>query len=150
MSHEIPNIHLKLSKCNECSKVYLSINIKLTPHPTVEECSIVNCQRCHSMWYVCTRHNNRFSYANKSKMMKHFNTLHLPVKTSILPITQVKIEDSEDSKDYAKCYSLDDNHGFKSYKNFGDTSDFSVSSPMNSHLNDTDVDTLQDRYRSQY
>ena len=99
MSHEIPNIHPKLSKCNQCSKVCSSINIKLTPHPTVKECSIVNCQRCHSMWYVCIRHNNRFSYANKSKMMKHFNTLHLPVKTNSLPKTQVKIEDSEDSED---------------------------------------------------
>ena len=133
MSHEIPNTHPKLSKCNECSKVYLSINIKLIPHPTVTECSIVNCQRYHSMWYDCTRHNNQFSYANKSKMKKHFNTLRLPVKTSILPITQVKIEDSEDSKDYAKCYSSDDDHGLKSYKNFEDTSDFSVSLPMNSH-----------------
>ena len=54
-------------------------------------------------------------------MMKHFNTLHLPVKTNSLPITQVKLEDSEDSEDYAKCYSSDDDHGFKSYKNLDDT-----------------------------
>ena len=150
MSNQIPNIHPKLSKCNECFKVCSSINIKLTPHPTVKECSIVNCHRCHSMWYVCIKHNNRFSYANKSKMMKHFNTLHHPGNNNTLSITQVKIEDTNGNEDITKCDSSDDNGGLNDYNNSVDASDFSVSSPVNCHMNDTDVDILQNRDRSQY
>ena len=76
MSNDSKTIHPKLSKCKTCFKTFSWINIKLTPHPTINQCTIVSCQRCHSLWYICTQHNNRFSYTNWSKMIQYFNNLH--------------------------------------------------------------------------
>ena len=76
MSTTTFNIHPKLSKCNICSKECYIVDINVTKHDSLNGCDVIKCNKCHSVWYICAVHNNRFSMSNKSKMVKHFTTLH--------------------------------------------------------------------------
>ena len=76
MSTAAYNIHPKLLKCKICSKDSSIIDINVTKHEELNGCDIIKCNKCHSVWYICKIHNNRFNISNKSKMVKHFSLLH--------------------------------------------------------------------------
>ncbi len=110
MSDQLITLHPKLSKCNTYSKTSTSINIKTKKHPTVNDCHIVNCQQCHSIWYVCTQHTNRFSSSNRSKMIQHFKTLHPKVQTN----------SSHQHDAHINYYSSDDNNSLQLFSKCSD------------------------------
>ena len=96
MSTTTFNIHPKLSKCNICSKECYIVDINVTKHDSLNGCDVIKCNKCHSVWYICAVHNNRFSMSNKSKMVKHFTTLHsqpaLKATTSLYgPVTSTNL-----------------------------------------------------------
>ena len=71
------NIHKKMTKCHICSTKSWVINVNETKHENLNGCNIVQCKKCHSVWYFCSLHNYTFSMSNQSKMVKHFTLLHI-------------------------------------------------------------------------
>ena len=139
MSNDTKTIHPKLSKCNKCFKTFSTINIKLTPHPTIEQCTIVSCQRCHSLWYVCTHHNNRFSYSNRSKMIQHFNNLHPPSRIETLSLAQPKRQDREGQQEHVD-FSLSAGHNSTMmFDNCDNSYDSSLHSSPNDDLINSNI-----------
>ena len=94
MSTVAYNIHPKLIKCKICSKESSVTDINVTKHEELNGCDIIKCNKCHSVWYICKIHNNRFSISNKSKMVKHFTLLHsqpeIKKKQSIMFTKRIK------------------------------------------------------------
>ena len=55
VTQQIKKMQLKI--CSKCGQS----NVELTINMTWQDCSVLNCVKCENRWYVCFKHNKRFS-----------------------------------------------------------------------------------------
>ena len=125
------HIHPKLSQCKVCSKQSSVIDITVTKHQEIDGCEVVKCNNCHSFWYVCLKHNNRFSMSNKSKMVKHFSVFHKQADykdISFIPTNQTNTE--------SEIANIDDESSSNdvNFMSYNDTDHTPVPSPQQSPI----------------
>ena len=132
------HIHPKLSQCKVCSKQTSIIDITVTKHQDIDGCEVVKCNNCHSFWYVCLKHNNRFSMSNKSKMVKHFSVFHKQADykdISFIPTNQTNTE--------SEIANIDDESSSNdvNFMSYNDTDHTPVPSPPQSPIINSKMQT---------
>ena len=63
---------MQLKICSKCGKS----DVELTMNTTWQDCSVLNCVKCGNRWYVCFKHNKRFSLKSFTRMNNHFRMYH--------------------------------------------------------------------------
>ena len=63
---------MQLKICSKCGKS----DVESTMNTTWQDCSVLNCVKCGNRWYVCFKHNKRFSVKSFTRMNNHFRLYH--------------------------------------------------------------------------